>query len=62
MWIRRLTLKTRQSSRASTTARHDPDIVGVCETDLSGTDGWSSQQSRLTSVSVLGADWNCNDD
>src|SRR6185503_8912377 len=62
MRIRCLSLKTRQTSRTSTIARHDPDVIRICETDLSGTDGRSSKQSRLASVSVLSAAGNCGDD
>jgi hypothetical protein len=40
--------------RIATGARHDPNIVGVSESDLGGTDGRSAKESSLTSVSVLG--------
>src|SRR5262245_58158798 len=62
MRIRGLSLKTRQTFRAAAATWHDPDVVRVRETDLSGTHGRSSQQSSLTSVSVLSADWYCNDE
>ena len=57
MWIRSLSLKTRQSFCAATGARHDPDIVCISETDLSCANGRRAQQTSLSwrAVSVLRA-------
>jgi hypothetical protein len=53
VWVSSLSLKTRQAFRAAAGSRHDPDVICVSETDLSGADGWGAQETRLASVSVL---------
>src|SRR5947208_2094702 len=50
-----LPLKTREPPRAATGAWHNPNVVCVSKSDLSCADSRSSQQSSLTSVSVLGS-------
>lgn len=62
MRVRGLSLETRQAFRTAAATWHDPDVIRVRETDLSRTHGWSSEQTSLTSVSVLSADWNGNHD
>src|ERR1051325_2607507 len=57
MRVRCLSLKTGQASRAATGTRHNPDVVRVSETDLSGADCRRAQQSSLTSVTVLRSDF-----